>query len=116
MRKFPSVFLLLIGLAVLGVASSCHRDRAPLEFVYEEQVCGNPWGERLTGQSLESYEHIIGNYLAESLDVVFFDINVEDPGLQPACLACTCVTGVRVFVLSNEASRDALLAAGFREN
>jgi len=108
-------FLILLGF-LLTFSQSCINDLNPnyLEFYWEQTGCADPWA----GESINSEAKISEALVAYLKDEGIKGAKVKDfksDGVEAVCLACTCTTGVKIYVEVPKTSKNKMLELGFKE-
>jgi len=109
-------YLKIIIIAILFISlSSCEKEDDE-KYFYEETKCADPWGY-YGGLSDNELIEKINQYLIDSLQIEFSNLQITDEGEYEFCEACICKTGRFIRIDSDDDYEDELLGIGFiREN
>lgn len=93
------------------VFTSCQQENE-VQMNWNQTYCAEPWGN-VNNSDFDALEMDIDDYLTEQ-EIEVLDIKIDDDWSNPEeCLACTCLSGVRIEVWVNEEDVDKMNEIGF---
>lgn len=124
MNMKVSKFQLVVFLAILVSIFGCEKDKDILKkcnckssnaktcIVYEQTYCADPWG-----QDSEDDEILINNLKEhfDHLDVVLYDIGIDEKGIGQGCDACHCKSGKIFCAKVKNENLNKVKEQGFKE-
>lgn len=108
-------FLILICF-LLTFSQSCINDDNPnyLEFYWEQTGCADPWAGESINSEGEISEALVQYLKSEGIKGAKVT-DFKSDRVKIVCLACTCTTGVKIYVLVPKTAKNKMLELGFKE-
>lgn len=112
MAKVKFLFIIIL---LVPFAQSCTQgedDPNFLEFYWDQTGCADPWeSENSEAEIRLTLVNYLENQGVKGARVTDFTFD----GREAICLACSCTTGVRIFVEAPKSSKSKMLELGFKE-
>jgi len=105
---FPGLFISVLAL------NACNKTENEVTYVYHETWCANPWKDN-SNFTQEEKEQVILDYLGtKKIDVasIWFVADTLDVF---HCEACTCLSGVHVFIIVKNRDSKRVEALDFQK-
>ncbi len=106
------IFFCLVGLSFTGCISDTGEEIVNL--AYLQTYCADSWDLAVQDTQQEySTEARVSDYLGE-LNIEFESLSISDVNPPEACLACSCLTGMVIYLtITNQEDEEILESIGF---
>ncbi|HET8860486.1 hypothetical protein [Marivirga sp.] len=101
-----------IFLAIMACDDSEAIQEDSMKFYYAETFCADPW-EQTDVSTDEALKIQVSEYLT-NLDIIFYELEILDGGVEEVCYACSCTSGRIIEVISTSTYQNILLENGFK--
>lgn len=98
---------------LLIVLSSCSSTSYDNQFYWDQTKCVDPWGTDENDPNKET-SSALKDFLGKK-GITVLRIDYEDNSTGLTCDACTCYTGLRIFVSVPERDNDEIKKLGFTQ-